>query len=71
MKVDLSRMEGLMVPNAKEQMDEDKSLADLYKQYNKVRKKHFNGEEEEAVNDRIEQRMAEVRPCALRLATFR
>ena len=44
-KVDLSRMEGLMVPNAKEQMDEDKSLADLYKQYNKVRKKHFNGEE--------------------------
>lgn len=63
-KVDLKRMEALMAPNAKEQVDEEKSLADLYRQYNKVRKKHFNGEEEEEVNGRIELRMADIQDAA-------
>ena len=60
----LQQMEDLMMPSAKEQMDEDKSLHDLYKHYNKVRKKHFNAEEEDEINALIEVRMGEIQEAA-------
>ena len=45
-------------------MPEDMPLADLYKHYNKVRKKHFNGEEEDTINDLIQVRMEEIHEAA-------